>query len=202
MQSPPVAALVFDLGGVIVAHDNDVMHRRLASRCRPDWTPERIAKATGDGRWATGRAIEDLHIQLIGEAGYRGDWQTFAADWCCHLVIDPAMLACIEALAAQHRVMIFSNTNAVHWEQVVSASGGRLGVFERYLSDELGLRKPDRAAFEKVAADAGLPPSSLLFFDDVEANVHGARAAGWQAEVFTNQTSLTRQLVDRGLAAA
>jgi hypothetical protein len=27
-------ALIFDVGGVIVSHDDDMLHRRLAVRCR------------------------------------------------------------------------------------------------------------------------------------------------------------------------
>jgi putative hydrolase of the HAD superfamily len=45
----------------------------------------------------------------------------------------------------------------------------------------MGLRKPERAAFERVARAIGVAPGRILFFDDTEANVAGARAAGFQA---------------------
>jgi FMN phosphatase YigB (HAD superfamily) len=53
-----------------------------------------------------------------------------------------------------------------------------------------------------VAARAGLPPETLLFFDDLPANVEGARRAGWQSEVFTGETALRTLLADRGFAPA
>ena len=45
MQQPGVRALVFDLGGVIVAHDNSVMHRRIAGRCASGYRAEDVARA-------------------------------------------------------------------------------------------------------------------------------------------------------------
>ena len=44
----------------------------------------------------------------------------------------------------------------------------------------------------------GLPPQELLFFDDVPANVAAARAAGWQAEVFTDAEQAGADLRARG----
>jgi FMN phosphatase YigB (HAD superfamily) len=199
MTSDPIEALVFDLGGVIVDHDNAVMHRRLASRCRNGWTPGQIDTATGDNRWATGRPVVELHEELTRQAGYDGDWETFVDDWCCHLVLNPSMLAFVDALAARRQVMIFSNTNREHWEFGVKASGGRLAAFDPVLSYEIGHAKPSLRSFEIVAEIAGVRPSSLLFFDDVAANVDGARAAGFQAEVFVGEGALRAVLAERGL---
>jgi FMN phosphatase YigB (HAD superfamily) len=94
--------------------------------------------------------------------------------------------------------MIFSNTNKEHWDSEVLASGGRLALIEAHLSHELGAEKPDLESYQLVAARAGLPPESLLFFDDLPANVEGARRAGWQAEVFTGEAALRTLLVSRG----
>jgi FMN phosphatase YigB (HAD superfamily) len=190
MTSRRIEALVFDLGGVIVDHDNAVMHRRLASSCRAGWSLAQIAVATGDSRWGTGRPVTELHEELTRDAGYEGDWDTFVDDWCCHLVLNPSMLAFVENLAARHRVMIFSNTNAQHWEFGVRASEGRLTAFDPVLSYEIGHAKPSPRSFEIVAERARARPSALLFFDDVAANVEGARRAGFQAEVFEGEERL------------
>jgi HAD superfamily hydrolase (TIGR01509 family) len=42
----------------------------------------------------------------------------------------------------------------------------------------MGVRKSERAAFEQVSRELGMPLGNLLFFDDTLANVEGARAAG------------------------
>jgi len=203
MTSSPIDALVFDLGGVVVGHDNALLYRRLASRCRAEgWTAERVRALAADPRWGTGTPVAELHAELRRDAGYDGDSETFAADWCCHLVVDPSMLAFVEELAARRRVMIFSNTNPVHWDFVVAASGGRLAAFERHLSYEIGHEKPSLRSFQIVAEIAGLQPQAMLFFDDVAANVEGARRAGFQSEVFEGEAALRRLLVDRNLGGA
>ena len=136
-------ALIFDLGGVIVPHDNSVLRRRLASRCSAPDAADWLAREEGDERIGTGEmAIADLHRRLADEIGYGGDWPTFLDDWCCHLELDHDMLGFVERLADANRVMLFSNTNQAHWDSQVAASDGRLARLEPYLSHELGVVKP------------------------------------------------------------
>jgi HAD superfamily hydrolase (TIGR01509 family) len=109
------------------------------------------------------------------------------------------MLALVEQLAERRRVMIFSNTDAVHWAFNGRASDGRLHALDAHLSFELGLLKPSVEAFGKVAERAGIEPARSLFFDDVPANVEAARKAGFQAEVFVDEATLRRFLRARGI---
>ncbi len=51
-----------------------------------------------------------------------------------------------------------------------------------YYSCDLGLAKPDPAYFRTVVADLGLPGDAVLFVDDRQDNVEGAREAGLRAE--------------------
>ena len=51
-----------------------------------------------------------------------------------------------------------------------------------YASHMLKLLKPDRAIFDAVPEARGFEPQQILFFDDLEPNVLGAREAGWRAE--------------------
>ena len=54
-------------------------------------------------------------------------------------------------------------------------------LFERvYYSQDTGLRKPERALFERVLRENGLDAARTLFVDDTLENVEGARAAGLQ----------------------
>jgi HAD superfamily hydrolase (TIGR01509 family) len=58
----------------------------------------------------------------------------------------------------------------------------------------LGCGKPHAAFFAGVAQRLGCHGTDLLFFDDQLANVEGARAAGWRAELFTDLPTLRRDL--------
>ena len=59
--------------------------------------------------------------------------------------------------------------------------------------------KPEPGIFALAAERFGVPPAELLFFDDVRANVLAARAAGWQAELFTDAATAANDLRARGL---
>jgi FMN phosphatase YigB (HAD superfamily) len=195
----PFDAIIFDLGGVIVAHDNRVMVERLASRCRPSVTARDVGALIRRRSWETGAPIAELHAELQGELGYGEAWEGFVADWCCHLAVDGSMLAFAQGLAVHNRVMLFSNTNQPHWDHLVAASGGALGALEAHLSHEMGRAKPSLESFAMVAERSGIEPARSIFFDDVAANVEGAWAAGFEAEVFESQAQLEALLRARGV---
>jgi putative hydrolase of the HAD superfamily len=188
-------ALVFDLGGVVVAHDNQVLFRRLASRCRDECSLDRVEQICSRPEYGDGAAaIAALHAEFQQLFGYSGDWLTFADDWCCHLSVDQSMLTFVTELSASNRVLLFSNTNKVHWDFLVAATDGRLARFEAYLSHEIGQSKPDARAFERVVQAARIEPAASVFFDDRLENEEAARLAGFEAEVFRGEPWLRRYL--------
>ena len=48
------------------------------------------------------------------------------------------------------------------------------------ISGEVGMRKPERRIFDLAVERLGLQPSEVIFVDDAEPNLVGARAAGLQ----------------------
>ena len=198
-ETAPFEALVFDLGGVLVAHDNAFLGQRLASRCVPTCTAQTVGRLIRRTDWNAGAPICGLHDQLVAELGYALGWDEFVADWCCHFAVDHAMLDFVEGLTTHNRVMLFSNTNREHWDFLVAATGGRLARLDPYLSHEIGQAKPSVRSFQVVAEKAGIDPARSVFFDDVQANVDGARRAGFQAELFESQAKLAAFLKGRGV---
>ena len=55
---------------------------------------------------------------------------------------------------------------------------------EQFYSCELGLAKPDPAYFSTIIDRLDLDPATVLFVDDTEVNVVGARQTGIHAELF------------------
>lgn len=195
-------AIVFDVGGLIVDHENHLIYERLAARCTSPGAREVIEQAIADPHWDTGAApVADLHAQLARELGFSGDWDAFLDDWTCHFTLNESMLALLGELGRHERVILFSNTNKAHWDYLLAQYPGAFDPFERFLSHEIHLRKPTVAAFTCVADKAGITPSRSLFFDDRLDNVEGARRAGFPAEVFVGETELKRQLASLGIEA-
>lgn len=118
----------------------------------------------------------------------------YTAEECARIhrawVLDPypgveALL--LDLRAAGVRTGVLSNTNAVHWNDQFSGHPERpprlsVPIDHPHGSHLLGVRKPDRAIYDRFVRAVSLPPSALLFFDDLLPNVESARAAGWSAE--------------------
>lgn len=94
---------------------------------------------------------------------------------------------------------VLSNTNRLHWDEQRDGDQIR-GLFDHsFLSYELGLVKPDAAIFEAVAAELDRDPGEILFIDDNQINVDGARSAGFQAELARGVAEARQALVASGV---
>ncbi|MCS3739048.1 MULTISPECIES: HAD family phosphatase [unclassified Rhizobium] len=67
------------------------------------------------------------------------------------------------------------------------------------VSGDVGLIKPDIAIYETHARSFGLNPAATIFIDDSAPNVEGAKAAGWDAVLFTGADKLRADLTARGV---
>ena len=200
----PFEALVFDVGGIFILHDNERLFRRLAESCTALDAVERIREAAMDPDITTGtRPVHDIYDEIVGELGYARDWQGFLADWSSHFTVDPAMVALLATLARDNRVLLFSNTNREHWEYVTRLADGALGRYEAYLSHEIGDMKPRASAFQLVASRASFTPQRALFVDDLAENVAAARVLGFHGHIYKSHGEFERFLaavIDRASA--
>ncbi len=185
-MSEPVEALLFDLGGVVF----DVYFARVTARwaehagCDPalvaaryshDEAYEKHERGEIDAAAYFAALRKSLGID-ISDAQFLDGWNAIFGGPI------PGTETWIGAACARLPCYAFSNTNrahADHWQPLYAQT---MKPFRRvFLSSEIGLRKPDRAAFEHVAREIDVPTPRILFFDDALANVEGARAAGLQA---------------------
>ena len=74
-----------------------------------------------------------------------------------------------------------------------------------FFSCEMGVRKPERQYYEMIQqsilkADSGISKSSqILFIDDRQINLEGARALSWQTHLMRNAYEV-RQAIENFLA--
>ena len=193
-------ALVFDVGGIFILHDNERLFRRLAASSRARDALDRIRAAAMDPDITTGaRSVRALHEELVRDLGYTRDWRGFLGDWSSHFTVDHAMLDLLARLAGEHRVLLFSNTNREHWEYVALLADGALGRYDAYLSHEIHDMKPNASSFQTVAARAGIKPHRSVFVDDLAENVAAARSLGFQGHIFVSRDNLERYLGSLGV---
>lgn len=194
--------LIFDVGGVLVRHDNGLLYDRLAAYCADPLTArEQLADGVHDRIVGTGRmSIAELHRRLVEDYGFQARYDAFLEIWSSHFSAEPDMEPVLRALAARYRTVFFSNTNAAHWAHVTAHYPALAHGHHAYLSHELGLTKPDPASFQRVLDLEDCRPADAIFIDDRAENVDAAVAQGMDGILFTDAASFQAALVERGVA--
>ncbi|ELI8099371.1 glucose-1-phosphatase [Yersinia enterocolitica] len=175
---------IFDLGNVIV----DIDFKRVLGV----WSKlSSVPLATLSERFTMGEVFqqhergeisdEDFARQLSDEMGLSLSFEQFAEGWqAVFVALRPEVISIMQKLRAEgHRVVVLSNTNRLHcnyWPQhypEVAAAADRM-----YLSQDLGMRKPEARIYQHVLSVENIPAEQAVFFDDVEANIVAARIEG------------------------
>jgi FMN phosphatase YigB (HAD superfamily) len=172
--------LLFDLGGVLIELTGVAQMREWAQIASDEELWRRWLASPSVRQFETGLATrEEFAAALCAEFALPiggDDFLAAFALWPSRAFSGAHDL--LAALAARHRLAVLSNNNAVHWERISRDMG--LGEYfsATFLSHEIGLIKPDRAAFEHVVAALGCAPERILFLDDNLINVEQAREVG------------------------
>ncbi|MCP4491491.1 MAG: HAD-IA family hydrolase [Gammaproteobacteria bacterium] len=72
------------------------------------------------------------------------------------------------------------NTSDLHWQHLMTAFGLDKICHDRLASFEVGAMKPAPEIFAAACGRFDLRPETTIFIDDLDANVQGAIACGWQ----------------------
>lgn len=179
-----VAAVVFDLGGVLAEFGGVERMTALARVASDDEMWQRWLTCEWVRAFERGQCDpREFAAGVVGDWSLEIDAEQFLDEFATWLV-GPCRGA--EELVAEVRERVpvgcLSNTNPVHW----TAGAGRwplMRAFDHtFLSFELGMVKPDAEIFTHVVEALGLPAQQVLFLDDNRLNVDAARAVGFAAE--------------------
>jgi 2-haloacid dehalogenase len=195
--------IVFDVGRVLVHYDPHQAYYDLlpvqAEReaffrdvCTHDWNIEQDR----------GRSWEDAEAEAIGRHPDKHELiRAFRKNW--HLMVSheyPESVAIYRTLIANgHDVTLLTNFAKDTFreaQRTFPALAESRGVT---VSGDVRLIKPDPAIYEHHTRAFALTPSATLFIDDSRANIAGARAAGWNAELFTGVEKLRDDLKRYGI---
>jgi putative hydrolase of the HAD superfamily len=93
----------------------------------------------------------------------------------------PVVLDLLADIPAQYRQAVLTNDATKFLGEGWRSTWEYADYFERIIDSlDIGVRKPDPAAFMATVSALGLPADRVLFVDDLTVNVEGARAAGLQ----------------------
>jgi putative hydrolase of the HAD superfamily len=199
-----IRAVVLDIGGVLEVIDDDVF---------PAPAERRLGLAPGTIAGGLAGLPGDAVVGEVTEVEVRAEWQrALSLDdrqvdallddfWRWYVgTLDRELFDWFAAQRPARLTAILSNSGPGARERE------RCHGFEEVTDDivyshEVGLAKPDPAAYELVTRRLGVAAGEVLFLDDVEANVEAARALGWHA-VLHRDTATSITEMEHLIAAA
>lgn len=171
---------IFDLGNVIV----DIDFNRVLGT----WSDlARVPLAQLKQRFTMGEAFHQHERGEISDEAFAKamchdlelplSYEQFAHGWqAVFVALRPEVIDIMKTLREQgHRVVVLSNTNALHttfwpdeYPQIYAAAD------HVYLSQEMGMRKPEARIYQRVLELEGFSAADAVFFDDNADNIEGA----------------------------
>ena len=193
-----VEAMIFDYGGVLA--------RTVDPEPRAAWerdlglAPGALTAAVHDRQlWVAaqnGSITSDAHWQAVGEALGLSASQLheLRASFYGGDVLNHELLACIDRLRQRGTAMGLLSNFSADLRGMLEAQDLLRRFDHVAVSADIGVMKPDAAAYEAILGMLALPASVCVFIDDLPANVAAARALGMHGIVFEDTTSCLEAL--------
>ena len=199
MEPGGADALLFDLGGVVIDIDFNRVFAHWAKHagCDERLVRERFSQDAAYCRHEVGEiGVADYFASLRGSLGIDLSDAQFLDGWNAIYIGEVPGVARLLARARERiPLYAFTNTNRAHEACWSPQFAGILTLFRTvFVSSTIKLRKPERAAFEFVVKEIGVPAGRIVFFDDNPENVAGARACGLQTVHVTSRADVERTL--------
>jgi epoxide hydrolase-like predicted phosphatase len=195
--------IIFDLGRVLVPFDFNRAYERMEAMTglTRDEIVERIRAANLVRPFESGQLDpRDFVERLTGAIGVRMSYSEFGDLWSS--IFLPETLIpdrVVASLKDRYRLLLLSNTNAIHFE-MIEANYPILRHFDHFvLSYKVGAMKPDPKIYREALAHAEGEPGECFFTDDIAEYVEGARREGIDAVQFENCEQILGELRARGV---
>ena len=184
-----IKAIIFDLGGVLLNLDYQLtisaftelgLHNSEALFSQKSQTSIFDDFETGKISAEKFRAeVRSLLPNVVTDEQIDTAWNTMLLDF------PQNRFDLVKTLSTQYRIFLLSNTNEIHmawFKNYINQLFGENVFFElfevAYLSNEMGMRKPNKEIFDFVLNKNILDGESTLFIDDSAQHLVGAKEAG------------------------
>lgn len=187
---------IFDLGNVIV----DIDFNRVLGA----WSDfSRVPLATLKQNFVMGEAFhrhergeisdEEFAKALCEEMALPLSYEQFSTGWqAVFVALRPDVIDIMHKLRAKgDRVVVLSNTNRLHttfWPEQYPEI--RAAADHIYLSQEMGMRKPESRIYQQVLTQEDFSAEDAVFFDDNAENIAGAERVGITSILVANKATI------------
>jgi len=178
-----ITAVLFDADGVVQRPSRDWLSplSSLAPSDPDTFVAELMAAerpalvGKSDFRDAVAEVLQRWKSQASIEEALE-PWHWFAAE--------PSVIDLIGKLRAAGIGCHLATNQQAYRRAIMQERGYGEWFDQTFYSCDLGLAKPDPAYFRAILGALQVPASAVLFIDDNEDNVAGARSVGLQAELY------------------
>jgi len=186
--TPQIKNIIFDLGGVIINIDynktinafiklgmsnfNDVFSQAAQNK-----TFDKLDKGEISNQEFYAK-IKALFQKPISELEIEMAWNAMLLD------IPPQRIALLKELKKKYKLFLLSNTNDIHFPVFQTQLKKQEGLFledlfnQTYYSHKIGMRKPDKKAFQLILNENNILAEETLFIDDSEQHIVEAKKLG------------------------
>ncbi len=201
-MNPRDNGIIFDLGNVIIQLDFSDSLKHLASLTRLD--PEVLLEILRHdpvhaeyekGEISTGDFLARFSRMIPAKISREVLVDIYCGIFTKILTGRPLL----KDLSRRHNLYILSNTNELHFEYL-KEHYHVWDLFDgMFLSFQLRMTKPDPGIYETLIRRVPQDRDQLVFIDDLEENVRGAKKSGIDGILFRSVDSMVEQLSQRGL---
>jgi len=193
--------ILLDIGGVLLHLDFGRAAKKLESFSEHDIEViNELIVGDDKNSFERGRLSEyKFYKRITGKLQAEMSYQEFNDLWCDIFSENIAMSSLVKVLAQNLDLILFSNTNPLHFNHILDNYPFIGEIKHRALSYEMGLLKPDRRFFEQTLRKFRLNPSLTLLIDDSAENIATAEQIGIAGIIYRDHNALLDQLNHFGI---
>jgi putative hydrolase of the HAD superfamily len=209
MMSPcqnSIEVILYDLGNVILPFSHYQIAEKLApfSQRKEFQDPQAIFSFLFDfekgaiNPYETGKIATPQFFLLLKERLQLSlRFEAFVPIWNDIFTENREVSEMILSQKGRWRLGLLSNTNPLHFDQILSLFP-IVRTFDRWiLSHEVGFKKPAVEIFQKAMNWASVEPERILFIDDTKGHVEVALSLGMEGIHFTSARQLKEELLGK-----
>ena len=173
---------LYDIGRVLLDFDFESSLKQLFPEGVDDPDSRMARMIVSKDEFEAGRIDVETYVKwALGALGSPATAEEFTAAWRNIFTPNEPMWKRVRQLAASgHRLILFSNTNAIHCPWIFEEFPEFSLFPEAVLSYEAGFIKPQAEIYQHAIGRHGLIPSETLYIDDLLPNIAAGRDFGFR----------------------
>ncbi len=195
-----IKAVLFDLGKVLIHFDFEPAFKRLAKYC--DKSPAQIRDFFSNselevlydgGKISSHKFYREVKLKL----GLSISYAQFRRHWNAIFRPVPGMAALVHRVGLKKRLVLVSNTNAMHFAHLKKSYPVLKKFHVHILSYKERVRKPDERIYRTALKACRAKAHEVVYIDDREDLTSAAKELGFHVHTFKNDRPQLEKLLKK-----